>query len=166
MEYCLSSFQNIPEEVYNWVKNPTKSLILYGESGTGKTELAKALMSNMNLNYLFVRDLNGLKSLDNEYHKGIIFDDLDTKDISREQMIHLIDRENPSDIRVLYGIVVITKEVIKIFTTNDLNSLLYFRDKSLTRRTKTVEIKNCLYPDSSTTSSLDDNTSSLDDNDS
>ena len=144
LKHTLDDFIDIPKEIFSWIENPKQTLILYGPSGTGKTELAKAIVESMQMNWLFIRDLNGLKSLDPEYHEVVIFDDVTVQDFDRERLIHLFDTNNPSEIRVLYGIVVITEDIKRVFTTNNVLQFTQ-NDDALKRRTLRVEISNRLF---------------------
>lgn len=112
---------HVPQEVEDWSQKmrKTKALILLGRSGTGKTELAKALFDRP----LLVRDINQLKGLDSQ-HDGIIFDDM-VLDYRREAIIHLMDLENRSGVNVKFGTEEIEAEMPRVFTSNrDINDFL------------------------------------------
>ena len=85
----------------------TKSLILYGRTGTGKTELAKSIFKHLGRKYLLIRDKNVLGHHSITSDTGLIFDDLSLKNESREVKIHHFDIENESQIRILYKVVII-----------------------------------------------------------
>lgn len=180
----LKDFTDVPEEITRWMTNENrKTLILHGPSGTGKTELAKAILNDMGKNFIFIRDLNALKGFSLMTHQAIIFDDLNTDELSREIIIHVCDTENVSSVRILYGVAHLPPSVNRIFTTNHLNSIVK-RDNAILRRVDVVEVPRPLhatlgYQDeprlksidagphnnfSPTPSPLGDNTSSRDDN--
>jgi hypothetical protein len=123
----LSEFTNIPPEIFEWREQtpPKTSLILYGPSNTGKTELAKSILSSMGRDVIFCRDRNMLRneSISSET-SAILFDDLSMSHLSREEIIHMLDIENISHVRVLYAVVYIPAFVPRIFTTNDINRVL------------------------------------------
>ncbi len=78
----------------------------------GKTSSMLYLLNEYNP--LLVRDLNTLKDL-KDSNPALIFDDIDWKNISREEKIHLLDKDYESDIRVLYG----TIDLVKVVTSNN-----------------------------------------------
>lgn len=98
----ISEF-DVPEEILNWKTNLSDktALILHGPSGTGKTEFCKSLFKSMNLEVIFIRDINALGKLDIGENVGLIFDDISLHNRTREELIHLFDLENHSQLRVL-----------------------------------------------------------------
>lgn len=162
-KYSLSDFKDLPKPLVIWIetKEPP-ALLLFGPSGTGKTELAKALMSNRGVQFAFVRNKESLKEFRNNFHKGIIFDDLDTENFTREELIHLFDVDNESQIRILYGYVTLPPKLFKIFTTNSPTKFLR-NDNALKRRLIDVFInKDILKIESNSSSLISDNTNTMD----
>lgn len=100
---------------FNWDDQNSKSLVLLGDPGTGKTNWAK---KNALKPALFVSHLDRLKDFVPDVHKSIIFDDLDFKHLPRTSQIHLVDRENPRDIHIRYRTAFIPQGIQKIFTAN------------------------------------------------
>lgn len=94
-----------------------KAVFLYGPSGLGKTQFAKSHFKNP----LIVRDVNMLNDFDRFVHDGIVFDDFSVKHWPPETVIHLLDMEEDSFIRVLYGTCEIPKGTPRIFTHNNEN---------------------------------------------
>ena len=138
--YDLTEFQNISATVWRWVENPSiGTLVLYGPSGTGKTELAKALLKSMGLNYIIIGDKNSLRKFDVSLHQAIIFDDMNFEPIAREELIALLDTHNGGDIRILYSVVHVPGYVARIFTTNRPQNL-FQHDSALERRAVPVEV--------------------------
>lgn len=148
----LSEFKNVPVEIIEWGRQepPTTSLIIHGPSNTGKTELAKTIIKSMGRELIFCRDRNSLR---NESIRtglsGIVYDDVHLNDLSREEIIHMLDVENTSHIRVLYGVVTIPAGIPRIFTTNDANRVLrpgYSMKvpKEIMRRVTLVNVKESL----------------------
>jgi len=141
----LDDFTGIPDGISNWLEDPHRTtLLLHGPSGTGKTELAKSLLSSLGMEYVLIRDLNGLKKFDPLIHRAVIFDDLDVSDRSREELIHLFDVENESDIRILYQSVQIPAFLVRIFTTNNHRAMTR-NEKSLERRLDIVQVEKPLF---------------------
>lgn len=127
----------------NWIKeDKVQNLIMFGPSGTGKTELAKSITSSLGLKTLFVREKEALKKF-GSYHKAIIFDDLNLSKFEREELINLTDMDNISQVRCLYGTVFIPPRTLKIFTTNLIDPYLAY-GKVITRRVLIVEIPKLL----------------------
>jgi len=73
-------------------------LVLYGKSRTGKTEGMITLLEDHNA--FLIRDINGLKDLKEE-NKSIIFDSINFKKFTLEDILHLLNKERNSDIRIL-----------------------------------------------------------------
>ena len=55
----------------------------------------------MNLDVIFIRDINALGKLEIGENVGLIFDDISLHGRTREELIHLFDIENHSQLRVL-----------------------------------------------------------------
>lgn len=141
----LSDFTDIPKEIYEWMERSDEVvLILFGPTGTGKTQLAKAIFNSMKIPFLMVRDLNGLSRFDPAEHRGLIFDDLDLGEKSREELIHLYDMEENSDIRILYRVVVLQAGIPRIFTTNEIHQFLR-NETALKRRAQPVEVAERMF---------------------
>lgn len=140
-KFTIDQFNTLPPELQDWLdNNRNTTLLLWGSSGTGKTELAKALMHASDIPFIFIRERQGLRLFSKDIHGGIIFDDIDLDDFSREELIHLFDHENPSQIRVLYGSVTLPADLKKIFTTNQPNKF-NLQDRAVLRRITPVHIK-------------------------
>jgi len=107
MLQCLKDFR--------WEDTANKSVVMVGPPGCGKTNWAKKRATKP---ALFVTHLDGLKHYDPNYHKSIIFDDMDFHRLPRPTQIFLLDRENMRDIHVRYSVVNIPAGVEKYFTAN------------------------------------------------
>lgn len=110
LTYSLDQFQEAAE---GWDRR-LQALLLYGATGTGKTEYAKALIGE---GYLLIRHMDQLKELTSET-TGIIFDDMSFFHWPRESCIHLLDLNNDSGINVKHGCVTIPAGLPRIFTSN------------------------------------------------
>ena len=102
-----------------------KALILFGPSGTGKTEFSKSMLKSMNFDTIFIRDTNAVKELDAGIRNpALLFDDISLCGKTREQKIHFFDLENTPQLRILYAIVDIPSGTPRVFTTNKLENLI------------------------------------------
>ena len=123
-----------------------EGLILSGFSGVGKSLFAKSFAREMCDVYkneygykmaepLMINDLDKLKDYDSDIHKILIFDDTDFKHLSREQRIHLLaSHEESSDIRLRHLTVQIAPFTHRLFTTNDIESIINEEYPELMRR--------------------------------
>lgn len=136
-----------PEQVYqnqalkdfsyeNW---NTKSLIIYGESGVGKTNWAKW---HMELPSLFVSHMDVLRDFDPSYHKSIIFDDVSFMHMPRETQIHIVDTFDPRAIHCRYKTANIPAKTPKVFTAN---KRIVMNDPAINRRIHVVKVNNYNY---------------------
>lgn len=108
-----------------------KSLILWGESGIGKTEFAKTLLPDA----LFVSHIDDLILFNDTQYHGLIFDDMSFTHLPRESQIHLCDIDNGRSIHVRYQTAFIPSNTKKIFTTNILNGACFnTQDSAIKRR--------------------------------
>jgi hypothetical protein len=127
-----------------------KTLILFGPSGTGKTEFSKSVLKSMNLNTIFIRDTNAVKELDAGIkNPALLFDDVSLSNKTREQIIHILDLENTSQLRILYAITDIPSGTPRVFTTNKLEDVIGSIDlnevpKEIARRVHLVNIDKSL----------------------
>lgn len=128
--YPLDSFPlEWRQATFNW----DKTLIFWGASGVGKTEFACALLPGA----LMVSHMDDLKQFDEEYHSGIIFDDVDIKHIPRTAQIHLVDQQHCRSIHIRYGCATIPAHTKKIFTTNEEGgNCMSLEDSAIKRRVK------------------------------
>lgn len=110
------------------------SLVLIGPAGCGKTTWAKR---NLPKPILFVTHIDRLKDYDKNYHRSILFDDMDFSHIPRTAQIELVDRENPRDIHRRYGITNIPAGVPKCFTGNDR---MFLDDPAINRRIRLITL--------------------------
>ena len=99
---------------FDWEGCP-KSLVLEGPAGCGKTEWAKYKLPKP---ILFVRHLDLLRHYNPSVHRSILFDDMNFDHLPRSTWIFLLDRENPQQVHVRYGVAQIPAMVPKCFTTN------------------------------------------------
>lgn len=114
-----ADFVNVPDEIRQWHEADYSfiSLVLWGDSGYGKTALAKSLLG---AGYVFVRHMDALKRYDlsSPFISGLIFDDMSFRHWPCDQVKHLVDLSDESHINVKHGMVVLPKRLPRIFTTN------------------------------------------------
>lgn len=92
----------------------SKPILLYGESGTGKTQFALAHFKTP----LLVRHMDALAEFNSKVHDGIVFDDMSFLHMPVEARIHLLDMEEFSDIHIRYRTARIPAHTPRFFTHN------------------------------------------------
>jgi len=117
----------------------TKSLVIYGESGCGKTNWAKW---HMDLPSLFVSHLDVLREFDAGFHKSIIFDDVSLLHMPRESQIHIVDTFDPRAIHCRYRVANIPAGIPKVFSAN---RRILLNDPAINRRIHVVKVNNYNY---------------------
>jgi len=120
----------------------SKAVILWGDSGIGKTCYARALLPRA----LFVSHYDDLIRYDSGEHDGIIFDDMSMMHLPRESQIHLLDYEQPRSVHIRYQTAHIPAGTKKIFTTNNAQGRICVEDPATTRRVATFRLS---IPDNS-----------------
>lgn len=106
-----------------------RSLLVVGESGIGKTQLAVATYPRA----LFVSHMDELKGFVAGEHDAIIFDDMSFKHLPRTAQIHIVDQDHPRALHVRYGIANIPAKTPKIFLTN-VEDIFDMEDSAIKRR--------------------------------
>lgn len=113
----------------------TRSLVIVGESGTGKTTWAKR---NIPKPAIRVTHIDDLKTFRPGYHRGIIFDDMHFAGDEngkgawpRTSQIHLVDFYDGASINVKHSVVHLPPCVYKIFLGN---SFMFADDPAIMRR--------------------------------
>lgn len=146
--FDISNFM-IPNELRDFLdshqkNNFNKTIVLIGESNTGKTAFTKAWLKAIGKNYMYITHLEGLKKLEAK-HDFIVFDDCQgLLGISREQVIAIVDIENENDLRILYQSQSIPQDVGRVIIANNKNRIFteeMWRDPAIERRVSIFIIK-------------------------
>jgi len=112
------------------------SLVIWGNSGIGKSEFAKFLLPKA----LFISHIDQLTLYDPQEYNGIVFDDMSFAHMPREAQIHLVDWDNDRAIHVRYGTAFIPANTPKIFTANDWR-IFNQNDPAIDRRITLVQLQ-------------------------
>jgi len=127
----MERYPDLPE----WDKK--KTLIIQGESGLGKTCLAKLLLPGA----LFCTHVDTLKSFQIGVHTGIIFDDLEFLHLPRTTQIHVTDTADARDIHCRHSNAYVPEGIPRIITTNLTHDrVLATTDPAIARRTTCWEL--------------------------
>ena len=110
-EFKLADFP----ESWQELNGETRSLVLIGESGIGKTQFALACLPDA----LWCTHMDDLLSFDPQEHKGIIFDDMSFAHMPRTAQIHVSDWDCVRSIHCRYRSATIPAHTPKIFTCNE-----------------------------------------------
>lgn len=129
----------------------TKTLVIKGNPGTGKTEFLKAYFEQkLGLPVLVINHKEGLKNWDISKHKAIIYDDPQFKELTRKELIALMDY-NSQSIKIRYTMGNIPSNTPKALA---LNTSLYqcntaFEDEAVQRRRIVYQLdkKDSLIPE-------------------
>ena len=114
-----------------------KSLYLHGAAGTGKSRLIESfVIQKMKLNPLIINNFDSIREFDSVIHTAIIFDDVDLKKLSEEEVIKILDSEQATTFRVTYGNVRIPACTLRFFISNrELKDCVSFPlTEAMTRR--------------------------------
>lgn len=106
-KYAMESFR-LPRQ------DLTKSFVIHGKPGTGKTQYAMAHFKCP----LVVTHMDQLANYQNGVHDGIVFDDMDFSNRPVESNIHLLDITQTSAQHIRYQVAMLPSGVPRIFTTN------------------------------------------------
>lgn len=115
------------DQISNWkqIHKNTKTLVLIGPSGIGKTELCKALFNKP----LLVSHIDQLKELQIGINDVVILDDMVFNHWLREDVIHLTDLANDRGINVKGDYVTLPAKLPRIITSNKELQQIFPKDE-------------------------------------
>lgn len=142
--FRLGSFY-LPPGLCDW-KRSEETLHLWGASGVGKTKLAQALLGEgPDGRYLLVRHLTALKR--REEGCPIIFDDINFKCLDTEEVIHIVDVCDETDVNIKHSVAHIERGTARIVTSNSADIWPGDPAGSIGRRVRSIECKAPLHRD-------------------
>lgn len=129
------------DELKQWLESEFKrSLLISGKSGTGKSLLAKAIMKELNINYLRATHYEGLKNLEDN-HQGFILDDAKLSTLDEPLLINLIDTQDRNDIRLLHQTKSKKENLVQIFTINEVKHIVKNLLPAISRRMLVLDVQ-------------------------
>lgn len=142
--YDLGTFIEQPG-IREW-RREEETLHLWGPTGIGKTKYAQALISEGgNRPYRLIRHLTGLRG--REEGSGIIFDDVAFKTLDIEEVIHIVDCCDETQVNIKHSVAFIERGCPRIITSNFADIWPPDPAGALGRRVRTVECKAPLHRD-------------------
>ena len=154
-KYPLSAF-NIPEEIRVWMKHlkGEMALIIQGEGGLGKTEMAKSILASMG-KYFFVDSLDTVKSLLFTGKESILFDDVTLQNFSVDEVKSFLDVKSERAVKCRHEDGFIPADTVRIFLTNHERHAFFPREtgnkdhsRAISRRMIWVKVTEKLFTES------------------
>lgn len=116
--------------LFDWDRG-RHSLLLFGETNTGKTTLAESLLPRS----LLTRHLDLLGNYDNLKYTGVILDDMSFAHLHDEAQLALLDLERTTQVHIRYKVAILPARTPRIFTTNKRPEEIFnMRNPAIARR--------------------------------
>lgn len=154
-KYPLSAF-NIPDTIRVWMEHfkGEMALIIQGEGGLGKTEMAKAILASMG-KYFFVDSLDTVKSLLFTGKESILFDDVTLQNFSVDEVKSFLDVKSERAVKCRHEDGFIPADTVRIFLTNHERHTFFPREtdnkdhsRAINRRMIWVTVTEKLFTES------------------
>lgn len=119
VQYPISAFI-VPEGVRRWMDHGSgeKALILHGEGGLGKTELACAVMYELTGPFFFLDKLDAAKKIQFRGGEGLVIDDVNFSKLEVDDVKSWLDIQKPRFTHCRNDDAFIPAKTMRIFTTN------------------------------------------------
>ena len=150
--FPLSDFI-VPDEIRLWMENDTKtkSLIIQGTGGLGKTQLAKAILASLG-KYFFVDAMDTIKHLFFVDGEALLCDDVSLGDYQIDQVKSILDISCDRAIRCRHEDGIVPAGTTRIFLTNHEKHVFFppgfqlqQHQNAIERRMTWVEVKEVLF---------------------
>ncbi len=147
-EFDLTDFKEWAEKK---IEDFTKTIVIYGEAGIGKTSFAKAHFEQGE--YLLVTEIDDIHQFDATKHKAIIVDDGDEwlSKLGRTHAINWIDAKDARTIHARFTNVRIPKRIARIIVTNaekgNIFSYALMQHRSIYRRMRPLLLEGPVRDD-------------------
>ncbi len=147
-EFDLTDFKEWAEKK---IDDFTKTIVIYGEAGIGKTSFAKAHFKQGE--YLLVTEIDDIHQFDATKHKAIIVDDGDEwlSKLGRTHAINWIDAKDARTIHARFTNVRIPKRIARIIVTNaekgNIFSYALMQHRSIYRRMRPLLLEGPVRDD-------------------
>ena len=148
VEFPLSAF-NVPVAVQNWMDNLSneKALVLQGQGGLGKSELACAVMHQLTGVFFFLDKLDMAKRIHFRGGEGLVVDDVNFAKLEVDDVKSWLDIKKPRFTHCRNDDAFIPALTKRIFTTNSSRVDFFPREarfedhlKAIDRRLEWVDI--------------------------
>ena len=153
-KYPIETFI-VTEEMQEWVSklHQTKSLVLHGPGGIGKTQLAQALLLQVCPKFFLCDSFEQTNKCNWTGREGILFDDVTLSAFGIDEAKALLDVEQSRAVKCRYEDGMLPAGAPRIYSTNHQRISFYPRDYTTTehqypidRRVLWIEVTRCIKP--------------------
>ena len=151
-KYPIETFI-VTEEMQEWVSklHKTKSLVLHGPGGIGKTQLAQALLLQVCPKFFLCDSFEQTNKCNWTGREGILFDDVTLAAFGIDEAKALLDVEQSRAVKCRYEDGMLPAGAPRIYSTNHQRISFYPRDYTTTehkypidRRVLWIEVTRCI----------------------